>query len=144
LSRGVSRVDGHGLCEKCGNRFPYHLIHNGFNDSCHAYCDRCGRAAILSIGKLPDGLDLEVLSPLPTAIEDLLEPCDCGGRFRGSASPRCPACRAPLSPTEATHWIEQNAPGARFGWRWQRSWAGLYAIVIADHESVDPLRKADG
>jgi len=30
----------------------------------------------------------------------------------------------------AVSWIEKEAQGAKKGWRWQKSWDGLYCIVI--------------
>jgi hypothetical protein len=136
----VAREDGKGTCEHCGATFSYYLVHNGFNDSTYAYCDTCGRTAILSlstmeerIGKLP-----RLVVPIPNALEQHLVSCGCGGRFRAAGVPRCPACRESLSPESATTWIEGNAPGARHGWRWQRSWHGLYAIVIGENEVFDP------
>jgi hypothetical protein len=32
----------------------------------------------------------------------------------------------------AAEWLERNAPGTAMGWRWQRSWRGLYCIIIED------------
>jgi hypothetical protein len=36
--------------------------------------------------------------------------------------------------------MEQNAPGAQRGWRWQRTWAGLYALIIAEKVVFDPWK----
>jgi hypothetical protein len=128
----MSRTDGFGACEGCGTTFPYHLIHNGFNESAYAYCSDCGQTALLDGWRMPDAVAIEVRGPVPSGKESLLQPCSCGGRFRGSASPRCPSCRHELSAVHAGEWIERNAPGTKGGWRWQRSWQGLYAIVISD------------
>jgi hypothetical protein len=70
-----------------------------------------------------------------SAVGRLLKPCPCGGRFNDAALPRCPYCRHILSPILATHYIEANAPGAKKGWRWQKSWDGIYSIVI-ENEAV--------
>jgi hypothetical protein len=78
------------------------------------------------------------LTPLPSRIERLLAPCACGGRFRGNAPARCPSCRAPLSAGLAAAWIEAHAPGAAQGWRWQRSWSGLHALILAGNVVFDP------
>jgi hypothetical protein len=40
--------DATGNCHACGGLFSYQLIHNGFNDSAHAYCDRYGPTALFS------------------------------------------------------------------------------------------------
>ena len=37
-----------GYCNKCGYKFSYELIHNGFNETTYAYCDSCGKVAFLS------------------------------------------------------------------------------------------------
>jgi hypothetical protein len=36
-------------------------------------------------------------------------------------------------PTKATTYIERNAPGTAKGWRWQKSWSGVYSIVINEN-----------
>ena len=38
-----------GECEHCHGQFGYYLIHSGFNDSNYAYCDFCGKTAVLSL-----------------------------------------------------------------------------------------------
>ncbi len=124
------REDGQGICDACGLSFPYMLIHNGFNDSAFAYCDSCGRATLLDLWTAPSGLAVSHGS-IPSEVEPYVGPCPCGGRFRGSASPRCPSCRHPLNAEAATSFIEANAPGSKKGWRWQRSWQGLYCVVVA-------------
>ena|SRR5436309_9414544 len=128
----MNRTDGFGLCEACGAKFPYCLIHNGFNESAYAYCSDCGQTALLDGWKMPEAISIELHRPLASDKENLLQPCLCGGRFCGSASPRCPDCRHELSPVHAVEWIQRNASGTKGGWRWQRSWQGLYAIVIGD------------
>lgn len=117
-----------GTCESCEGSFTYMLIHNGFNDSSYAYCDSCGITSILDAWKMPKGIKFHVA--IDQENEDLLFPCKCGGSFKSGASPRCPHCQKKLSATLAAKWIEDNAPGTEGGWRWQRSWEGLYAIVI--------------
>jgi hypothetical protein len=136
----MSREDGKGNCELCGANFSYYLIHSGFNDSTYVYCDTCGRTAVLSLltmerrlGRLP-----ELVVPIPNELERHLASCGCGGRFLASGVPRCPVCRESLSPESAATWLEKNAPGARKGWLWQRSWSGPYAIVIDENEETDP------
>jgi hypothetical protein len=138
----VSRVDGNGTCEHCGQAFPYNLIHNGFNDSTYAYCDQCGCLAVLNlielerhIGKLPP-----LVVPISQEAEDVLAACGCGGKFRGESTARCPSCRKALSAAKAADWLERNASVAAAGWRWQRSWTGLYAVAIADRVVFDPFR----
>ena len=136
----MRREDGKGRCENCGTVFPYEIVHNGFNDSTYAYCDQCGTTAILGLwgiekrlGRVPD-----LVTPLPPEIEQLLAPCACGGSFRGRAPARCPSCRGPLSPDLAAIWLEAQAPGAEKGWRWQRSWSGLYALILGERVVFDP------
>jgi hypothetical protein len=142
----MSRVDGVGSCEHCGYAFPYYLIHNGFNDSSFAYCERCGRLALLSRLELENGLGraLDVLLPLPLEAERLLRPCDCGGAFRWQAPARCPSCREPLSADMAAEWIERNATGTKAGWQWQRTWDGLYALAIVGRVVFDPFASTVG
>jgi hypothetical protein len=121
-----------GNCEYCHGQFGYYLIHSGFNDSIYAYCDSCGKTALLSMWDermrhLPDCPPHEEMC---SAMEPYLRPCDCGGRFRRGAAPRCPRCGESLSAKSATAYIENNASGTEKGWRWQKSWSKLYCIVI--------------
>src|SRR5262249_46953663 len=120
-----------------GHSFGYMMIHSGFNESAYAYCDACGRTAILDGWKRPTGIDIRLHEPVAPSSEALLEACSCGGRFSGSASPRCPSCQNPLSAEAAASWIEAQAPGTKQGWRWQKSWQGLYCIVIEDRVVYD-------
>lgn len=121
-----------GECERCHGAFAYELIHNGFGDTAYAYCDRCGTTALLSgwYQDIPAGAPLRVQGPIESETEVWLQPCSCGGTFRRNATPRCPHCNAPLSAEIATRYIEKNAHGTKKGWRWQRSWLGMYGIVI--------------
>ncbi len=140
----VSRTDGLGTCEECGSTFPYYMIHNGFNDSVYAYCCECGRTALLDGWRMPSQLVADLHGPIAPEREYLLEACECGGRFRGSAAPRCPNCRHELSALDAGKWIEANAPGAKQGWHWQRSWRGVYAIIICDRVVNNNWRAVNG
>ena len=123
------RKDGEGTCRVCGVPFAYMMIHNGFNDSAFAYCDSCGRTALLDLWTAPQDVKLS-FGAIPKEAEPRVAPCPCGGHFRSDASPRCPSCREPLSAEAATSFLEANAPGTNEGWRWQRSWQGLYCIVV--------------
>lgn len=122
-----------GQCERCGVRFAYQIIHNGFNDTAYAYCDRCGMTAFVGgwhDSRRPKEAPLRIHEPILPETEPYLESCVCGGRFRHEASPRCPRCHEPLSAEAATEWIERNAPGTRKGWRWQRNWSGVYCLIV--------------
>lgn len=132
-----------GECESCHRTFEYQLLHNGFGDTAYAYCDRCGMIALLNFySQRPAGAPLRVHGPIDRETERWLESCSCGGSFRRDASPRCPHCTAPLSAELATRYIEKNAPGTRKGWRWQRSWLGLYAIAVEGRMVSDNWREA--
>jgi hypothetical protein len=86
-------------CPGCGGRL-FAALHSPFCDDYRLYCDRCPRAAEVSfydpvckaaVDELPDGRTWEQTM---AAVEPLLRPCACGGRFRGDAPRRCPACSA--------------------------------------------------
>jgi hypothetical protein len=136
-------MSDHGKCEHCEATFEYALLHNGFNDSAYAYCDQCGRLAILDGWKIPEGIKCKIHGPISAELEPMLQPCECGGRFRGNSSPRCPACRKLLSADIATEWIEENAPGTAKGWRWQRNWIGMYAISIESNFVKDNWKQTE-
>ena len=129
-----------GVCDACGHTFAYELIHNGFNDSAYAYCDECGMTALIDDfgGRTPEGMP--PYRAITALGEASLAPCPCGGSFRADAAPRCPGCRAVLSPEAAAVWIEASAPGTARGWRWQRDWRGLYAIIVEGRVVSNPWR----
>jgi hypothetical protein len=43
----------------------------------------------------------------------------------------------------ATEYIEPQAEGTKKGWRWQRTWTGLYSIIIEDSVVHDVWKKAN-
>ena len=84
-------------CPSCGENL-FAVLHSPFCDDYRLYCDRCPRAVEVSfydpvcmaaVDALPDGRTWESTM---AAIEPLLRPCQCGGRFRGDAPRRCFAC----------------------------------------------------
>ena len=131
------RMDGEGNCPACGTNFPYMMIHNGFNDSAFAYCDTCGGVALLDVYGAPKGISL-TFGPISEEVETHLAACPCGGRFRSAAAPRCPACHAVLDAKAVTSFLEANALGAKKGWKWQRSWNGIYCVVVVKPPVENP------
>ena len=133
-----------GICEHCSKQFDYSLYHCGFADCSYAYCDLCGRTAILSMwdSRWPKLLDCPGHREICSAMESHLEPCECGGIFRKGAAPRCPNCNQTLSANSAASYIENDAAGAQKGWHWQRSWSGSYCIVIQSKQVDNNFRIA--
>jgi hypothetical protein len=136
-----------GKCDKCMVEFKYYLVHNGFNESCYAYCDSCGRTAFLWLvpSKIPEQYRnyfkrMPIGEKINGDIESFMEKCSCGGTFKHDASPRCPSCKNQLSAIAAKEYIEKNAPGTRKGWKWQNNWDDLYAIVIENNVVRDNWR----
>lgn len=136
-----------GECEHCRSTFPYYLVHCGFSDTSYAYCDSCGMTALLSywvpaqnkrLPKLPECVPHQEIC---ADWEPHLRPCACGGSFRKGASPRCPKCKERLSSELAANYIERNAPGTKKGWTWERSWHGLYCIVVANSLVEDNFKE---
>jgi hypothetical protein len=80
--------------------------------------------------KVPSGIQLQIQKKITSNIENHLLPAPDGGRFSAAAVPRCPHCNIPLDPVKAAKYIEENAAGTKGGWRWDRSWNGMYCIVI--------------
>jgi hypothetical protein len=131
-----------GNCEHCHGQFSYHLVHAGFSDCIYAYCNFCGKTAILSVydermPKLPNCPDFEEIC---SAMEPYIRSCECGGRFQRGAAPRFPRCGESLSAESATRYIESNAPGTKVGWHWQRSWSKVYCIVIENKKVENNFR----
>jgi len=108
-------------------------------ESVYAYCDSCGRPAILSEWdkRLPRPTNCPGQQEICAAMEAYLLPCECGGSFKKGATPRCLHCKRALSAEVATSYIEANAPGAKNGWRWQRDWSDMYCIVIENNRVLN-------
>lgn len=78
---------------------PYHA---GFSDLAALYCDRCGRTR--TVDWYGPGYPAEFRQVAPWSLskeqkevlESRIEPCECGGRFRFDAEPRCPWCHVTL------------------------------------------------
>jgi len=140
----MAREQKVGVCEHCRQRFGFYLIHNGFNGSAYAYCEACGMTALLDGMKVPKGIEVALDHSITPGIEPHLAHCPCGGAFRAGASPRCPHCREPLSAARASEYIERQPAvfkglwrwkplwvhKKRGQWQWQRTWTGLYCIII--------------
>ena len=145
ISAYMAREQNPGLCEHCGAEFTWYLIHNGFNNSCHAYCSDCGITGILSLySPQLRNLPLADTGEIATELELLLKTCDCGGHFVAGSSPRCPQCKNVLSADRAAVYIEAASPGVKKEWRWQRSWNGiraLYCIVVNNRAVYDVFSK---
>ena len=127
-----------GTCEHCGEKFNLELYHCGFAEWSYAYCDTCGMTAMLSCWdkRWPTGVK-GCQQEIAREMEPHLRPCACGGKFLKGSSPRCPRCGGELSAEGAASYIEEQAPGTKKGWRWQRNWTDVYCIVIEDRQVRD-------
>src|SRR5262249_5163152 len=132
-----------GKCEHCTRSFDLDLLHCGFGDCSYAYCDSCGKTALLSgwSKEWPAGVKC-TQAEICADMEPHLEGCSCGGRFLKGSSPRCPQCKERLSADKATEYIEDQAPGTKKGWRWQRSWSGIYGVIINELRVADNFKTA--
>ena len=129
-----------GACEHCGASFHYEIVHIGLNLSSYAYCDICGRTAILAHwdSRMPARSTCSMIS---CGIEALLKRCECGGYFRAHASPRCPHCRKSLSAGYAARYIESNAEETvRSCWPWVKTWQGLYCMIVDGNRVLDNFK----
>ena len=133
----MSREQHVGTCDRCNRSFGYYLVRNGFNDSVFAYCDSCCYTAIASVWTLPEGAPSGDYGTIAQAQEPYLKPCPTIGHFTAAAALRCPHCGECLDPVKAAEYIERDAPGAAKGWRWQRSWRGLYCMIIDERVLSD-------
>ena len=137
----MTRKDSQGECDKCHRAFAYYLVHNGFNESCYAYCSQCSMTALIDTNY--EDRTAEGFPPhrsITSEAERYLAPCVCGGEFKAGAAPRCPHCEKELSATVAATWIEAAAPGAEKGWKWQDDWTSLCAIVIDQRVVANPFK----
>jgi len=87
---------------------------------------------------VPANTKLKVHGPIEAHLEPLISTCECGGSFRSNAPPRCPLCSAPLSADAATAYIERNAEGTAKGWRWDRTWSGIYCMDVEKKAAKNP------
>src|SRR5438445_8608145 len=94
-------------CPACGVRL-FRVIHSPFCDDHLLYCDQCPRAIEISyydanydriLNTLGQGHTREQIM---AAMEPLLKPCVCGGRFRDTAPRHGFACGA-IVPEAAVH-----------------------------------------
>ncbi len=128
-------------CEKCGRSSKYQLLHAGFSDAAYAYCRDCGMTAVLSAyGAVRPPVHVTWFEAVSSEAAAYLLPCPCGGEFVHDGGPRCPGCKTAWSAERATEILEADAPGTAKGWRWQRSWAGVYFVIIEDHAVHDNWR----
>lgn len=84
-------------CPGCAAQL-YAAIHSPMCDDYRLYCDRCPRAIEVSyydpvLCRVEDRLPAErTWEQIMAAIEPLLRPCQCGGRFQGLAPRHCFVC----------------------------------------------------
>lgn len=124
-----------GKCNNCLKNFGYTLIHNGFNETSYAYCDKCGKTAFFDSYSVPEKLKKIFVEEsrhhvLSNKLEKFIQPCDCSGNFKHNASPRCPHCNGELSADSTREFIEKNSPATEKGWKWQNNWTDVYAIIV--------------
>ncbi|MBI1784131.1 hypothetical protein HYR69_03225 [Candidatus Sumerlaeota bacterium] len=115
----MTRTKEQGICEHCRKALGYYLIHNGFDESSYAYCDKCGMTALLNT-YYEDQPGIPRHRCITSEGENRLAACSCGGSFRSGASPRCPHGYRPMSAVLATEFIEAHA--ARRG---HKEWLAL-------------------
>lgn len=124
-----------GDCEHCGRAYHYSLVNASFSDCSYAYCDACGRLAIISYSSAFLLSMPKISTPhqvIDAAWEPYLRPCSCGGHFRRGAAPRCMVCMAELSAEHATSHIERNFVSGGRSWHWQCNWVDSYCIDVED------------
>ena len=99
-------------CQSCHAEVHGQIYHLGFSNMQALYCSACPNVLLLKDPELPmrRGIRWPNLAPhdpgfqfygrhlLPVyaAIEDLFNPCPCGGTYQFMAPPRCPKCNGLL------------------------------------------------
>lgn len=86
-------------CPKCGVSIPYTILNISPGLDVCLYCDRCSnfvlreedRNELMSKGGGFDDAD-SMLDALYRKLEQCLDFCECGGRFRVSSNVKCPSC----------------------------------------------------
>jgi len=95
-------------CVNCGTEVHGELYHLGFSNMECMYCDSCPRVLLLKDPTFYKRHEIEWpnlhagdkgwepydrhLLPVYKKLESLFKPCVCGGGYRASSLPRCPAC----------------------------------------------------
>ncbi|MHA1211129.1 MAG: hypothetical protein ACTSSH_01595, partial [Candidatus Heimdallarchaeota archaeon] len=126
----MTRKPEKGTCEHCGLDFDYYLVHSGFNNSGYSYCNTCGKTAILDLTYSKRGIAGFSQRRIQKIAEQLIDDCECGGKFQFEAKPRCPHCLEELSAVEATKYLDKKTADSKVKWRWQQNWSGIYCILI--------------
>lgn len=86
-------------CPKCGVRMSYTILNISPGVDVYLYCDKCSnfvlreedRNELMSKGEGLDDAD-SMLDALYRRLEQCLDFCECGGRFRVSSNVKCPSC----------------------------------------------------
>jgi DNA-directed RNA polymerase subunit M/transcription elongation factor TFIIS len=81
---------GHMDCPNCKSSI-YAWQSSGMSESFpHFYCDKCSNVILRESdkGKVWNGVSEEILKE----IESSLPNCECGGKFKAEANPKCPNC----------------------------------------------------
>ena len=85
-------------CPSCSKTYEIKTYNTGTNDVMELFCDYCGATLNLDLYDRRvlelDKKYREYSKEYFAEIESILNPCECGGRFRFDAPPRCKFCRA--------------------------------------------------
>jgi hypothetical protein len=113
------------ICKCCNKESKGEIYHLGFSDMDCMYCDSCPSVLLLKDGNIlkdngivwpnlqPSDKGWEYydrhLLPMYAKFESLFKPCNCGGRYRAWAVPRCSICNDYLfgvkpEPDKPTMW----------------------------------------
>ncbi len=99
-------------CEACGESVSGEVYYRGFSNMEALYCSSCPRVLLLTANTPIEHLGIACpslqphhpdfqfycrhLLPYFAKIEDLFQPCECGGRYGYMNPPRCPKCNGLL------------------------------------------------
>lgn len=99
-------------CEACGESVSGEIYHLGFSDMEALYCSSCPKVLLMKDHNLLESVGIKWLNlepgdagwqeygrhvlPVYEKIENLFNPCECGGVYRYMNPPRCPRCQGLL------------------------------------------------
>lgn len=90
------------------------VIHSGFSNRGFIYCDKSGDLVIWGtydqtyVSLIPDKHPWTLNKKEQKILEKGLLDCPCGGKFKFTASPRCPNCNVEIPDIlpDDIHWVE--------------------------------------
>ena len=117
-----------GRCGICLHGFGFRFVDSQLNDSFYAYCAFCGRTALFGLRGVPSKVPRDWGYRIGHDSQKFIQSCECGGRFRQNAEPRCPKCGSEIGTPEFEGYVNKMM-GPQWDWR---QYGGQFCMVIGE------------